>query len=63
MSKKLVIGINGDFRPSRKEQVALSWFNTGYYDSNGELRTSYNLSEDKWVWITYPTDTNLDLLK
>ena len=36
---------------------------TGYYDSNGELRTSYNLSEDKWVWITYPTDTNLDLLK
>lgn len=33
MSKKLVIGINGDFRPSRKEQVALSWYNTGYYDS------------------------------
>ncbi|MFO1023405.1 MAG: gamma-glutamyl-gamma-aminobutyrate hydrolase family protein [Planctomycetales bacterium] len=33
MSKKLVIGINGDFRPSRKEQVALSWLNTGYYDS------------------------------
>ena len=33
MSKKLVIGINGDFRPSRKEQVALSWYNTGYDDS------------------------------
>ena len=33
MSKKLVIGINGDFRSTRKEQVALSWYNTGYYDS------------------------------
>lgn len=29
---KPVIGINGDFRPSRKEVHALSWFNTGYYD-------------------------------
>lgn len=33
MSKKLVIGINGDFRPSGKDHVALSWYNTGYYDS------------------------------
>ena len=32
MSKPL-IGINGDFRPARKEAGALSWFNTGYYDS------------------------------
>lgn len=30
---KPLIGINGDFRPTRKEQIALSWFNTGYYDS------------------------------
>ncbi len=30
---KPVIGVNGDFRPSRKEVHALSWFNTGYYDS------------------------------
>jgi len=32
MSKPL-IGMNGDFRPARKEGGALSWFNTGYYDS------------------------------
>jgi putative glutamine amidotransferase len=30
---KPVIAINGDFRPSRKDGCALSWFNTGYYDS------------------------------
>ena len=30
---KALIGINGDFRPTRKDQTALSWFNTGYYDS------------------------------
>ena len=33
MKSKPVIGINGDYRPSRKEACALSWFNTGYYDS------------------------------
>jgi len=33
MKTKPVIGINGDYRPSRKDGVALSWFNTGYYDS------------------------------
>ena len=32
MSAKPVIGINGDFRPKRKESAAISWFNTGYYD-------------------------------
>ena len=31
--RKPIIGVNGDFRPSRKDAVALSWFNTGYYDS------------------------------
>lgn len=31
--QKPVIGINGDFRASRKDVHALSWFNTGYYDS------------------------------
>lgn len=30
---KPVIGVNGDFRASRKDVHALSWFNTGYYDS------------------------------
>ncbi len=30
---KPVIAINGDFRPSKKDGCALSWFNTGYYDS------------------------------
>jgi putative glutamine amidotransferase len=29
---KPVVGINGDFRPVRKDGCALSWFNTGYYD-------------------------------
>lgn len=33
MPQKPVIGINGDFRPARKDAVALSWFNSGYYDS------------------------------
>ena len=33
MKTKPVIGINGDYRPSKKEGVALSWYNTGYYDS------------------------------
>ncbi|GAB4148814.1 MAG: gamma-glutamyl-gamma-aminobutyrate hydrolase family protein [Planctomycetaceae bacterium] len=33
MSGKPVIGINTEFRPTRKDAVALSWLNTGYYDS------------------------------
>ncbi|MEI8017050.1 MAG: gamma-glutamyl-gamma-aminobutyrate hydrolase family protein [Schlesneria sp.] len=33
MKTKPVIGINGDYRPARKDALALSWFNTGYYDS------------------------------
>lgn len=33
MSTKPVIGINGEFRAQRKEDIPLSWFNTGYYDS------------------------------
>lgn len=32
LTKKPVIGLNGDFRPARKEAGALSWFNSGYYD-------------------------------
>jgi putative glutamine amidotransferase len=32
MSKKPIIGINGDFREARTEAGALSWFNSGYYD-------------------------------
>ncbi|MCA9057176.1 MAG: gamma-glutamyl-gamma-aminobutyrate hydrolase family protein [Planctomycetaceae bacterium] len=30
---KPVVGITGDFRPERYNAQALSWFNTGYYDS------------------------------
>ncbi|MEZ6063544.1 MAG: gamma-glutamyl-gamma-aminobutyrate hydrolase family protein [Planctomycetaceae bacterium] len=30
---KPVVGITGDFRPERYNGAALSWFNTGYYDS------------------------------
>ncbi len=33
MSGKAWIGVNGDFRAARKNAEALSWFNTGYYDS------------------------------
>lgn len=33
MSAKPVIGINGDFRAAKKDVTALSWWNTGYYDS------------------------------
>ncbi|MCY2963045.1 MAG: gamma-glutamyl-gamma-aminobutyrate hydrolase family protein [Planctomycetota bacterium] len=33
MATKPLIGINGDFRPARKDAIALSWFNAGYYDS------------------------------
>ncbi|MBL6705759.1 MAG: gamma-glutamyl-gamma-aminobutyrate hydrolase family protein [Planctomycetaceae bacterium] len=32
MSKKPIIGINGDFREARMDAGALSWFNAGYYD-------------------------------
>src|SRR5258708_33025158 len=33
MAAKPLIGINGDFRAAKKDATALSWFNTGYYDS------------------------------
>lgn len=33
MSRKPLIGINGEFRAARKEIIPLSWYNTGYYDS------------------------------
>ena len=33
MATKPLIGLNGDFRPTKKDAGALSWFNTGYYDS------------------------------
>jgi len=33
MSSKPIIGVNCDFRPARKDAIALSWINTGYYDT------------------------------
>ena len=33
MSSKPIIGMNCDFRPARKDAIALSWINTGYYDT------------------------------
>jgi len=33
MSRKPVIGLNGDYRDARKDANPLSWYNTGYYDS------------------------------
>jgi putative glutamine amidotransferase len=38
MATKPLIGLNGDFRPARKDTIALSWFNTGYYDSISAAR-------------------------
>lgn len=32
MTKKPIIGINGDYREARTDASALSWFNAGYYD-------------------------------
>ena len=32
-TQKPIVGITGDFRPERYNGAALSWFNTGYYDS------------------------------
>ena len=33
MTGKPIIGVNCDFRPGRNETVALSWINSGYYDT------------------------------
>lgn len=33
MSGKPVIAVSGDYRAERHDAVALSWFNSGYYDS------------------------------
>lgn len=33
MSRKPLIGINGEFRAAKKDTIPLTWFNTGYYDS------------------------------
>ena len=33
MTTKPIVGITGDFRPERYNGAALSWFNSGYYDS------------------------------
>jgi putative glutamine amidotransferase len=33
MSRKPLIGINGEFRAARKDSIPLTWVNTGYYDS------------------------------
>ncbi|HBN79315.1 gamma-glutamyl-gamma-aminobutyrate hydrolase family protein [Rubinisphaera italica] len=33
MTTKPIIGMNCDFRPARKDATALSWINTGYYDT------------------------------
>ncbi|GIX03901.1 MAG: gamma-glutamyl-gamma-aminobutyrate hydrolase [Planctomycetaceae bacterium] len=32
-TQKPIIGINGEFRPAREDQTALSWYPSGYYDS------------------------------
>ncbi|HNW85661.1 MAG TPA: Ig-like domain-containing protein [Candidatus Limiplasma sp.] len=31
---------------------------SGYYDHNGKLQYNYNISEDKWEWVTYPADAD-----
>ena len=32
-TSKPLIGVNGDYRPSRGDNHALSWFNSGYYEA------------------------------
>ena len=32
---------------------------SGFYDHNGKLQYHYNISESKWEWVTYPTDSGL----
>ena len=39
MNSKPLIGINGEYRAARKETTALSWYNTGYYDSVTAVKT------------------------
>jgi putative glutamine amidotransferase len=48
MATKPLIGINGDFRPARKESIALSWFPAGYYDSisAAKLKTGPKQSDE-----------------
>jgi len=50
------------YRPSNYDGLDVLQFcitgwstDTGYYDQNGKLQYNYNISEDKWEWITYPT--------
>jgi uncharacterized protein YjdB len=31
---------------------------TGYYDRNGRLQYNYNIAQDKWEWVTYPSNVN-----
>ena len=33
MNTKPLIGVNGEYRAGRKDTAALSWYNSGYYDS------------------------------
>ena len=35
---------------------------SGYYDHNGKLQYNYNIPEDQWEWITYPTGTDVSAL-
>jgi len=49
MSNKPLIGINGDFRAARKDAIALSWFNTGYYDSVSATRLKTGPKETDFV--------------
>ena len=32
---------------------------SGYYDRNGQLQYHYNISSNKWEWVTYPADSGL----
>lgn len=31
---------------------------SGYYDHNGKLQYNYNIPEDKWEWVSYPSTIN-----
>ncbi len=54
------------YSPSEYRDLAVLQFtitgwstDSGYYDHNGKLQYKYNISEDKWEWVTYPANVVL----
>ena len=69
MTRKPLIGINTQYRDSRKDAAALTWINTGYYDTNVAVTVRQDLGQ-RWAlngrlgysWYDYESDRNDDVL-